>query len=181
VLHFIKPDKTSDFESVIAKLREALQKSDKPERRKQAAGWKVFRGVEPAGNGNVLYVFVIDPAKEHIAIAEANRLKIPVIALADTNADPSLIQYIIPGNDDAIRSIKLITSKVAEAAAEGARLGKQRAVADEGAEQAPIPIRVTTGGDGPKVELVSRRTRLPTPEAAASPEGEDPKSELDND
>jgi len=62
VLNFIKPDKTSDFESVIAKLREALQKSDKPERRKQAAGWKVFRGVEPAGNGNVLYVFVIDPA-----------------------------------------------------------------------------------------------------------------------
>lgn len=65
-------------------------------------------------------VFVIDPAKEHIAIAEANRLKIPVIALADTNADPSLIQYIIPGNDDAIRSIKLITSKIADAAVEGA-------------------------------------------------------------
>ncbi len=125
-------------------------------------------------------VFVIDPAKEHIAVAEANRLKIPVIALADTNADPSLIQYIIPGNDDAIRSIKLITSKIAEAAVEGGRLGKQRAVADADVETAPTPIRVTTGGDGPKVELVSRRTRLPNPEAAASPEGEDNKSELDN-
>jgi small subunit ribosomal protein S2 len=126
-------------------------------------------------------VFVIDPAKEHIAVAEANRLKIPVIALADTNADPSLIQYIIPGNDDAIRSIKLVTSKVADAAAEGARLGKARAVADAETESAPIPIRVTTGGDGPKVELVSRRTRLPAPEAAASPEGEDRPSDLDND
>jgi len=117
-------------------------------------------------------VFVIDPAKEHIAVAEANRLGIPVVALADTNADPSRIQYIIPGNDDAIRSIKLITSKIADAAAEGGRLGKQRAVEQADVESAPAPIRVTTGGDGPKVELVSRRTQLPTPEAAASPEGE---------
>src|SRR5690606_3776004 len=117
-------------------------------------------------------VFVIDPVKEHIAVAEANRLGIPVVALADTNADPSRIQYIIPGNDDAIRSIKLITSKIADAAAEGGRLGKQRAVEQADVESAPAPIRVTTGGDGPKVELVSRRTQLPTPEAAASPEGE---------
>jgi small subunit ribosomal protein S2 len=117
-------------------------------------------------------IFVIDPAKEHIAVAEANRLKIPVIALADTNADPSKIQYIIPGNDDAIRSIKLITSKMADAASEGMRLGKQRAVADADIESAPAPIRVTTGGDGPKVELVSRRTQLPTPEAAASPDAD---------
>jgi small subunit ribosomal protein S2 len=126
-------------------------------------------------------VFVIDPAKEHIAVAEANRLNIPVIALADTNADPSRIQYIIPGNDDAIRSIKLICSKIADAAAEGSRLGKQRAVADADVEAAPAPIRVTTGGDGPKVELVSRRTQLPTPEAAASPEGESTTSESGDD
>jgi small subunit ribosomal protein S2 len=126
-------------------------------------------------------VFVIDPAKEHIAVAEANRLNIPVIALADTNADPSRIQYIIPGNDDAIRSIKLICSKIADAAAEGSRLGKQRAVADSDVESAPAPIRVTTGGDGPKVELVSRRTQLPTPEAAASPEGESTTNESGDD
>ncbi|PRQ01195.1 30S ribosomal protein S2 [Enhygromyxa salina] len=126
-------------------------------------------------------IFVIDPAKEHIAVAEANRLKIPVIALADTNADPSKIQYIIPGNDDAIRSIKLITSKIADAASEGMRLGKQRAVAEADIESAPAPIRVTTGGDGPKVELVSRRTQLPTPEAAASPEGEGSSSSADAD
>lgn len=62
VLNFIKPDKTADFEAVIAKLREALQKSDKEMRKQQAASWKVFKALEAGGNGSVLYVFVIDPA-----------------------------------------------------------------------------------------------------------------------
>jgi hypothetical protein len=62
VLNFIKPDKTADFESVMGKLKEALQKSTKPERKQQAASWKVFKSPEPAAGGNVLYVFVIDPA-----------------------------------------------------------------------------------------------------------------------
>lgn len=62
VLNFIKPDKTGDFEAVISKLKEALAKSDKPERKQQAASWKVFKGVEPAAGGNVLYIFVMDPA-----------------------------------------------------------------------------------------------------------------------
>jgi hypothetical protein len=62
VLNFIKPDKTADFEAVMVKLKEALQKSPKPERKQQAASWKVFKSPEPAANGNVLYVFFIDPA-----------------------------------------------------------------------------------------------------------------------
>ena len=62
VLNFIKPDKTSDFEAVVAKLKEALQKSPKPERKQQAASWKVFKSPDPAAGGNVLYVFMIDPA-----------------------------------------------------------------------------------------------------------------------
>jgi pyruvate/2-oxoglutarate dehydrogenase complex dihydrolipoamide acyltransferase (E2) component len=62
VLNFIKPDKTADFEAVMVKLKEALQKSPKPERKQQAASWKVFKSPEPAQNGNVLYVFVIDPS-----------------------------------------------------------------------------------------------------------------------
>ena len=62
VLNFIKPDKTADFESVIGKLKEALQKSAKPERKQQAATWKVFKSPEPAQGGNVLYVFMIDPS-----------------------------------------------------------------------------------------------------------------------
>jgi len=61
VLNFIKPDKTADFEAVMVKLKEALQKSDKPERKQQAASWKVFKSPDPAG-ANVLYVFVIEPS-----------------------------------------------------------------------------------------------------------------------
>jgi len=62
VLNFIKPDKTADFEAVMGKLKEALQKSEKPERKQQAQSWKVFKSPDPAAGGNVLYVFVIDPA-----------------------------------------------------------------------------------------------------------------------
>ncbi|MCI0572689.1 MAG: 30S ribosomal protein S2 [Myxococcaceae bacterium] len=65
-------------------------------------------------------LFVVDPKKEHIAIHEATRLGIPVIAVVDTNCDPDGIDFVIPGNDDAIRSIKLFTGKIADACAEGA-------------------------------------------------------------
>ncbi|HEX2916692.1 MAG TPA: 30S ribosomal protein S2 [Chloroflexia bacterium] len=65
-------------------------------------------------------MFVIDPHKERIAMAEALRLEIPVIAIGDTNADPDEINYVVPGNDDAIRSIKIITARLADAYIEGA-------------------------------------------------------------
>src|SRR5579862_3956914 len=61
VLNFIKTEKTADFEAVVAKLKEALAKSDKPERKQQAASWKVFKAVEPGPPGSALYVFFIDP------------------------------------------------------------------------------------------------------------------------
>jgi small subunit ribosomal protein S2 len=64
-------------------------------------------------------VFVIDPHQEQIAVSEARKLGVPLIAITDTNCDPDLIDFIIPGNDDAIRSIKLITSRVADACIEG--------------------------------------------------------------
>ena len=66
-------------------------------------------------------LFVIDVEKEKIAVAEAQRMKIPVIALVDTNCDPDLVDYVIPGNDDAIRSIRLVCSCMADAALEGER------------------------------------------------------------
>jgi len=65
-------------------------------------------------------IFVIDPKKEHIAVHEANRLGIPVIAMVDTNCDPDMIQFPIPSNDDAIRSIRLITAGIADAVLDGA-------------------------------------------------------------
>jgi small subunit ribosomal protein S2 len=64
-------------------------------------------------------VFIIDPAREDIAVREANRLGIPIVAITDTNCDPDRIDFPIPGNDDAIRSIKLFSAKVADAALEG--------------------------------------------------------------
>jgi small subunit ribosomal protein S2 len=74
-------------------------------------------------------LFVIDPRKERIAIAEGRKLGIPIVAIVDTNCDPDEIDYIIPGNDDAIRAVKLLTSKMADAVMEG-RQGEQLAVAE---------------------------------------------------
>jgi small subunit ribosomal protein S2 len=64
-------------------------------------------------------IFVVDPRKEKIAVAEAHKLNIPVVAIVDTNCDPDEIDYVIPGNDDAIRAVKLISSKIADAVVEG--------------------------------------------------------------
>ena len=79
-------------------------------------------------------LFVVDPRKEHIAIAEARTLGIPVVAIADTNCDPDEIDYVIPGNDDAIRAIKLIASVMANAVIEGKQGAQEEAPAVEAAE-----------------------------------------------
>lgn len=64
-------------------------------------------------------VYIVDPRKERIAVAEANRLGIPIVSIVDTNCDPDEIDYVIPGNDDAIRAVRLITGKIADAILEG--------------------------------------------------------------
>ena len=74
-------------------------------------------------------IFVIDVPNEHIAVAEANRLGIPVIAILDTNADPDVVTYPIPGNDDSVRSIKLFTSLIADAYIEGAKQYQEKIAA----------------------------------------------------
>ncbi len=80
-------------------------------------------------------LFVVDPRKEKIAIAEAKKLGIPVVAIVDTNCDPEEVDYVIPGNDDAIRAVKLIASTVANAVIEG-RQGTDSADSAEGGEEA---------------------------------------------
>jgi small subunit ribosomal protein S2 len=70
-------------------------------------------------------IFVIDPRKERIAVAEARKLNIPIIAIVDTNCDPDEIDYVIPGNDDAIRAVRLFTGKIADAILEG-KQGEQQ-------------------------------------------------------
>ena len=71
-------------------------------------------------------IFVVDPSREEIAVLEARRLSIPIIAIVDTNCDPDLIDYVIPGNDDAIRAIKLFLGKVADAILEGSAAYKEK-------------------------------------------------------
>jgi small subunit ribosomal protein S2 len=93
-------------------------------------------------------LFVIDPKKEHIAIHEATRLGIPIVALVDTNCDPEGIEYVIPGNDDAIRSIRLFCGKIADAAIEG----KARYQAHHAGEPQP-----TDGEDGEDRDAASER------------------------
>jgi small subunit ribosomal protein S2 len=115
-------------------------------------------------------IFVVDPKKEAIAVREGKRLNIPIIAIVDTNCDPDEIDYIIPGNDDAIRAIRLISSRIAEACIEGKeRLAeKQQADADKeveektevstvAAELKPGKRKVISdGSDGPVVEIIKR-------------------------
>ncbi|MGN7470202.1 30S ribosomal protein S2 [Brevibacillus sp. SAFN-007a] len=72
-------------------------------------------------------LFVIDPRKERIAVAEARKLGIPIVAIVDTNCDPDEIDYVIPGNDDAIRAVKLLTAKMADALLEGNQGTEQQA------------------------------------------------------
>ena len=121
-------------------------------------------------------MIVVDPKKEHIAVAEAIKLGIVVVALTDSNCDPDTVDHVVPGNDDAMRSIRLFASRLADACHLGQRMGREKAVAAAHAAEtqehsSPEPIRVHSGGDGPKVEVVSRRgTPRPEPEAAATPE-----------
>ncbi len=82
-------------------------------------------------------IFVIDLPQEAIAVSEAIKLEIPVVALVDTNCDPESITYVIPGNDDAIRSIKLITHIIAEAVVEGKELKEKEKVTEEVKEEVP--------------------------------------------
>lgn len=101
-------------------------------------------------------VFVIDPKKEKIAVAEARKLSIPVVSVVDTNCDPDEIDYVIPGNDDAIRAIKLIASKMADAVIEG-REALSKAAAQE-AEKALIEEKIKhedAAESGPKGEGLS--------------------------
>ncbi len=118
-------------------------------------------------------MFVVDPHKEHIAVAEARKLEIPVIAVTDTNCDPDVIDYVIPGNDDAIRAIRLFASRIADAAIIGNRLFKERAAGKgkQEAENYEQVIHVSSGGDGPRVEIAAQGGSQLTPEASASPEG----------
>jgi len=106
-------------------------------------------------------VFIVDPKKEAIAVNEVKKLGIPLVAIADTNCDPDDIDYIVPGNDDAIRAIRLITSKIADACTEGHNLAEERLRAEADVEkEEEKPEEVVPAQEerkGPEVVFVSRK------------------------
>lgn len=122
-------------------------------------------------------LFVVDPRREHIAIAEANKLNIPVVAIVDTNCDPELVDHVIPGNDDAIRTIRLFAGRIADSYIEGAAAwGKDGNGADaiEPAETAAdTEADAETGADA-TVEAAAEPEPEPEPEpeAVSEPEAE---------
>ena len=122
-------NKLREIEDFIASGHaEKLPKKEQAQINKQVAKLsKTLGGIkEMRGLPDIL--FIVDQQKEDIAILEAKKLGVPVICLADTNADPDNIDYIIPGNDDAIRSVQLIASKLADAVLEGKELRANKAV-----------------------------------------------------
>jgi small subunit ribosomal protein S2 len=115
-------------------------------------------------------IFVIDTKKEHIAVNEARKLGLPVIAIVDTNCDPDEVDYVIPGNDDAIRSVALVTRIVADALAEGRQIGREQLVTKaSGPEFEPEPQPVAAA-PAPSVEPTSAATSTDrTPSAEPTP------------
>jgi small subunit ribosomal protein S2 len=117
-------------------------------------------------------VFVVDPKRERIAVREARKLGIPVVGIGDTNCDPEELDFIIPGNDDAIRAIRLICSKIANASIEGHNLAEERLRAEAALDketEAVAEERAAEGGEkqGPEVIVLpkeDRRETAPQPE-----------------
>lgn len=109
-------------------------------------------------------VFVVDPHKESIAVAEARKLRIPIVAIVDTNCDPDLIDWVVPGNDDAIRAVKLISQKMAESVAEGLM------ARSETGEPMQAEIPATLGVD---IESIEKRLKYETVE------GEEEEEQID--
>ncbi len=118
-------------------------------------------------------IWVVDTKKEHLAIDEARKLKIPIIGILDTNCDPDEVDFAIPGNDDAIRSVALLTRVVADAVAEGLLSRSAGAVTGEEAEPMPDWERdLLAGAATAPVEPVAEAGAEPVAEAAAEPVAE---------
>ncbi|MBN1614838.1 MAG: 30S ribosomal protein S2 [Deltaproteobacteria bacterium] len=118
-------DRMFDDDSIRAFPKKEVLKLQK-ERDKLAVVLGGIRRIKGKPNG----LFVVDPKREIIAVSEAKKLKIPIVAIVDTNCDPDDIDFVIPGNDDAIRAIKLFSSRIAEAVLEGKKRFEERVQAE---------------------------------------------------
>jgi small subunit ribosomal protein S2 len=117
-------------------------------------------------------IFVIDSNKEQIAVRESRKLGIPVVAVVDTNCDPSEVDYVIPGNDDALRAIRLFTSKISESIAEGVHARDDKQLADIQAVAQPEPVAAAAA---PDAEELYAEAAAGSATAAAGPEGTAPE------
>src|SRR5207237_753295 len=124
-------------------------------------------------------VFVLDTKKEHIAVTEANKLKIPLIAVVDTNCDPDVVDYVIPGNDDAIRSGSLLCRVMADAVKEGRFIRSKKVPSDSG----PVAPAEAASPEAAATETPAEAVAEDAAEAAVAdesipaPEGPAPEAE----
>ena len=119
-------------------------------------------------------IFVVDSNKEQIAVRESRKLGIPVVAVVDTNCDPSEVDYVIPGNDDALRAIRLFTSKISESIAEGVHARDDKQMADIQAVAEPEPVVPIPVAEDVLAEVAAESA---TAAAAAGSEGAGPEGE----
>jgi len=148
--------------------------SKKEAQRKEKALFKLDRnlcGIKHMGRLPTA-MFVVDPRKEHIAVAEANRLHIPVVAITDTNCDPDRIDFPLPGNDDAIRSIRLFAAAIADAVLEGRKAAVEKAVAEPSAPARDVvPGEKLEAEGGTEVRRKGKHKPMSSPPVPASAEG----------
>ena len=142
-------EKVGEFD-LLPKKEVILLKQERDKLEKNLGGIKDMREFPAA-------IFVVDPTREHICIKEAKALNIPVVAIVDTNSDPSDIDYIIPANDDAIRSVKLITSAMADAVIEA----KEGVIAKPESQEEEVDIKTALVEAVPTVELAESAEEEP--------------------
>ena len=129
----IETMKTDGTFELLPKKEVAALEKEREQLERNLSGIKDMPGLPGA-------IFIVDPKKERIAIAEARKLTVPIVAIVDTNCDPDEVNYVIPGNDDAIRAIKLITTKMADAVLEGREVLSKKTV--EEAEKAEVEEKI---------------------------------------
>ncbi len=181
-------DRLEDIEERLADVDSPLTKKEKIRLEREHA--KINRnlvGIRKMGDLPDA-IFVVDPKREHIAIAEANSLGIPVIAIVDTNCDPEEVDFVIPGNDDAIRTIRLFTAAVSDAYQAGSKnlqdaIAQTEKDAGEAGAAAVAAIAEAAAEAGEEVEVASEDAAADEPAEAASEEAsaQEPAEESDSD
>jgi len=174
--------------SAIERLRDLIRQDEEGElelltkkeairlRREKDKLEKFIGGIK---NMNALpsVIFIVDPSHEHIAVNEGRKLHIPIVAITDTNCDPDAVDFVIPGNDDAIRSIRLLTTRIADACIEGGQRRKEFSQPGFGATAQPssgegVPVEFSRGRPGARTAKAAPREPAAAPDSESGSGGE---------